>query len=457
MFFQLINKDPLSPRLEIHAYAGPMNKEGADQFRKVWKTPPRTSTPIRLKKKVDRSLDSIISLRYTDLEKGLERFGQTLANKLDVSWKEYWSFLDCFIDITSEDGLKMLEEYIGTQIGNTDVSLCDSFEDVSHPKRSISTITDLCLQLQKCNINDELNDDDFNAFLCVEKACNVFANRIAGDIFYKSADNFEILVTVLETQTKQVELLVLSYLEDSRFNKVNFGQLHTRLGLLINEKLYKFVEKSKRTEYIHFLKRLLATYSKNIECFSSDDEANCAFDNKPTTSQKQLICMLQHVLDNFGTNNESKVDCDNEQVCKEAWIKSQECGCVYSLKRNRRSLGLNRNNNKYSKKGKEFLTSRKVLFGKKEAFSSSSSSSDEDFFTPPSSPSLLRDSDSDSSYVDPLPLAEVFLENNYPTKVDNDLYKALKYSACTITPTQFPNIYRWYHNVNLYGDHERER
>lgn len=435
-----------------------MNKEGADQFRKVWKTPPRTSTPIRQKKKMDRSLDSIISLRYTDLEKGLERFGQKLANKFDVSWKEYWSFLDCFIDITSEEGLQMLEEYLATQIGNTDVSLCESFEDVSHSKRSISTIADLCLQLQKCNLSDDLNEDDFNAFLCVEKACNVFANRIAGDIFHKSADDLEIQVNVLEMQTKQVELLVLSYLEDSRFNKVNFGQLHTRLGLLINQKLCKLVEKSKRVDYIRFLERLLATCSKNVECYSSDDEANCAVNNKPTSSQKQLICMLQHVLDTFGTNTEPKVDCDNEQVCKEAWIKSQECGCVYSLKRHRRSFGLNRNNNKYSKKGKAFQASRKDLFGKKEAFSSpSSSSSDEDFFTPPSSPSLLKDSDSDSSYAEPPPLAEVFLENNYPTKVDNDLYKALKYSACTITPLQFPNIYRWYHNVNLYDDYERER
>lgn len=39
-------------------------------------------------------------------------FFRTLAKEFHVSWKEYWPFLDKFIDLASEDGLKLLEEYL---------------------------------------------------------------------------------------------------------------------------------------------------------------------------------------------------------------------------------------------------------------------------------------------------------------------------------------------------------
>jgi hypothetical protein len=54
-------------------------------------------------------------------------------------------------------------------------------------------------------------------------------------------------------------------------------------------------------------------------------------------------------------------------------------------------------------------------------------------------------------------LSEVFVENGTPTKTDYALFKALKCANCQITPGKYPNIYRWYHNVGLYSDAERER
>ncbi|XP_033321054.1 ankyrin repeat and LEM domain-containing protein 2 isoform X1 [Megalopta genalis] len=109
-----IKLDPLSPRLEVRAFAGPMTKSRALEFRKEWKTPPRRRmTPV--KKIFEDEPDSPInnlSLRLQDPEKGLERIGRDLAEEYHVSWKEFWPFLDDFADFRTSDGLAKLETYL---------------------------------------------------------------------------------------------------------------------------------------------------------------------------------------------------------------------------------------------------------------------------------------------------------------------------------------------------------
>ncbi|CAH1985203.1 unnamed protein product [Acanthoscelides obtectus] len=120
----VLNKDPLSPRLEIHAYAGPMDKKEAQEFRRVWKTPPRTLNFNSPSRKPNENV-SVTSLRYKDPDKGLERIGKRLAKDYDVSWKEYWSFLGSFVDITSDEGLHLLENYFSKRFSALNLS-CNS-------------------------------------------------------------------------------------------------------------------------------------------------------------------------------------------------------------------------------------------------------------------------------------------------------------------------------------------
>lgn len=38
--------------------------------------------------------------------------GRELAHEMGYPWAEYWDFLNCFTDLSTEDGLSMLEDYL---------------------------------------------------------------------------------------------------------------------------------------------------------------------------------------------------------------------------------------------------------------------------------------------------------------------------------------------------------
>ncbi|KAJ8963939.1 hypothetical protein NQ314_005270 [Rhamnusium bicolor] len=287
----VLNVDVLCPRLEIHAYAGPMNKKGAQEFRKIWKTPPRSlslSSP-NLKNPVD--LTKVSALRFKDPQKGLERIGKQLANKYEVNWKEYWPFLDSFIDISSEEGLKLLENYLSNRYITVSKSFTEDKEKSPELSRSdpLSPISNLCAAFSACHLNDSSRSQilggsqksDTDSIVYIDKACQVFANLRNG--------------VSLPVNHNQIEL-------------------------------------------------------------SSDD------------------------------------DCDNEE-----------------------------------------------------------------FYTPPSSPSLLENSESEDEFNDTeLPKYDVFIEGDYPTKLDCEVFNALNYSECILDSKKYPNIYSWYHNVSLYPVSERQ-
>ncbi|KFQ26670.1 Ankyrin repeat and LEM domain-containing protein 2, partial [Merops nubicus] len=91
---------PKDPVLSIRAFAGPMSPSKAEEFRRLWKTPPRERAGF------------FHNVRKSDLERGVERVGRELAHELGFPWVEYWEFLGCFLDLSSQEGLRKLEEYL---------------------------------------------------------------------------------------------------------------------------------------------------------------------------------------------------------------------------------------------------------------------------------------------------------------------------------------------------------
>ncbi|NXX79866.1 ANKL2 protein, partial [Urocolius indicus] len=91
---------PKDPVLSIRAFAGPMSPSKAEEFHRLWKTPPRERAGF------------FHNVRKSDLERGVERVGRELAHELGFPWVEYWEFLGCFVDLSSQEGLQKLEEYL---------------------------------------------------------------------------------------------------------------------------------------------------------------------------------------------------------------------------------------------------------------------------------------------------------------------------------------------------------
>lgn len=89
-------RSPKDPMMTVTAFAGPLSPSKADDFRRTWKTPPR----------------KCVSILKSDLERGAEKVGRNLAHEMGHPWAEYWDFLDSFVDLSSAEGLRKLEDYL---------------------------------------------------------------------------------------------------------------------------------------------------------------------------------------------------------------------------------------------------------------------------------------------------------------------------------------------------------
>lgn len=58
--------------------------------------------------------------------------GRELAHEMGYPWAEYWDFLNCFTDLSTEDGLSMLEDYLNKSVQQkNDIEKC--FLDLKSP------------------------------------------------------------------------------------------------------------------------------------------------------------------------------------------------------------------------------------------------------------------------------------------------------------------------------------
>lgn len=377
-----LNKNPINPRMEIHAYAGPMKRDEADVFRKKWKTPPRTPGSPMMNLKLLRSPCSAGNnhlIRLQDTEKGLERIGRDLAKQSKIGWKEYWGFLGTFADLSSENGLNLLENHIKAlyiSAFNDSVSNCLNSSDLSDEiivNNSLNTsgcvvspMTELCKNFESCSLNDKETKRDFglpqrrkatsthsmhinetildaisksglSPCLCVEKSCQVFATRIANHLIFLVENQINHASDALETEIKHLKSLIGSYMSDSRFTEINFQSIHWRIAQLVGEKLREiFLYDDEIPVKRKILENVIKIFNKTVDVFSSDDEE---FNNyrqlekpirrKSTSNNKQVICLVSSILKALDAEENEKTIINTEEDCIKVWANAMVCNCVW--------------------------------------------------------------------------------------------------------------------------------
>ncbi|KAF5300003.1 hypothetical protein FQR65_LT09259 [Abscondita terminalis] len=514
------NTNILDPRMEIHAYAGPMDKESAEKFKKLWKTPPRSLKTDNVEKKT--AINSTINLKFDDLDKGLERLGKNLACKFDVGWKEYWPFLGGFVDLSTPEGLQVLENFLSERF-NGDCSTSsspkclsssesESFNNDVSLDNAISPISDLCKNFASCTLNDgsfkksntkintktscsafettphdfltdaQLFKTDLNPFLCIEKSCQVFAHRISNEILYLLESEYNNTSVVLEVQIKQLELLMASFMDDSRFISVDFHLVHHRLGTIVGNKLKDVLILEDEFNFMkESLEHWMEVFNKQIDNFSSDDESGTYRQTKhikkSTSRNQQVLCVLERILNTLTSTGVSvNLNITDEEECIKVWSDTKPCTCIWNVNNIRRNSLIKKSNSfKYTSRGLSAPIRKGLLFDDNdvgedfcraaaqanERITSSSEDDDEEeaeiYYTPPSSPTIHYDSSEEDPFEDSiLPKTDVFIEGNIPTKTDYAVYNAVKCAQTKVNSEDYPNVYRWCHSINLYPENDKK-
>lgn len=122
---------PITSPVSLRGYLGPLSPQDADKAKSEW----RKQSP---------------ATRLSDPDKGLEKQGRQLAKSFNTSMIEFWGFLDTYCDITTDEGLQLLENHLQTQeLSKRSIHVQD---------QSVLSVGDIADQFAaKLNMNDNLD------------------------------------------------------------------------------------------------------------------------------------------------------------------------------------------------------------------------------------------------------------------------------------------------------------
>nr|NP_728083.2 Ankle2, isoform F [Drosophila melanogaster]AAF48737.2 Ankle2, isoform F [Drosophila melanogaster] len=267
-------------------------------------------------------------IKNTDIEKGLEVVGRQLARQEQLEWREYWDFLDSFLDIGTTEGLARLEAYF-LEKTEQQADKSETVWNFAHLHQYFDSMAGEQQQQLRKDKNEAAGATSPSAgvmtpYTCVEKSLQVFAKRITKTLINKIGNMVSINDTLL-CELKRLKSLIVSFKDDARFISVDFSKVHSRIAHLVASYVTHSQEVSvamrlQLLQMLRSLRQLLADErgrEQHLGCV-------CA----------SLLLMLEqaptsavHLPDTLKT----------EELCCAAWETEQCCACLWDANLSRKT------------------------------------------------------------------------------------------------------------------------
>ncbi|KAI8116387.1 hypothetical protein FF38_14068 [Lucilia cuprina] len=403
-------------------------------------------------------------VKNSDPEKGIECIGRVLAKEQNIEWREYWDFLEEFIDIASDKGVQKLENYLAQRQREQDqrnnrtqsTQKSDILDDVRNALENcfISSNSTAANNTNKTNTSTHQSTTPYTY---VEKSLQVHARRMTKTIIH-NINNEVSIIDALLLELRRVKSLIYSFKEDASYINVNFEKVHSRIGNLVS----MFLENSQ--EVTQQMKEKILIILQNLSTAQGErrEHMECVC--------SRIFYMLQHPTEQVLPENVK-----TEDMCSKIWSQEKDCDCQWESNLSRKTSRRNRMEARY-KNHQRLKQQEKV---QKDAdnqlndlkgdwrnttavsndtsdeeefwsdFGGSDTEEDEVYVTPCESPSRLSLSDDTDDECN-----KIFIYGNEPTKRDLDVLNAIFH--ITIDKTKFPNIHSWKSTIMRYPNEEKD-
>lgn len=253
-------------------------------------------------------------IKNSDIEKGLEVVGRQLARQEQLEWREYWDFLDAFVDMASMDGLRQLESYLSAKHEQAQASMLAEKSDQAWNFSQMRQYIDLVADRAKSNnsgVSGGPITQVMTPYTCVEKSLQVFAKRITKTLINNIGNMVSINDTLL-SELKRLKSLIVSFKDDARFISVDFGKVHSRIAHLVASYIAHSQEVSTalRNQLMQMLRKMLQLNGERRE------HLHCVCDSMLLVLEQAPTVKLPDAL-------------KTEDLCSAAWELEQCCNCLW--------------------------------------------------------------------------------------------------------------------------------